>query len=291
MIQTTPVTEVPIRARCRLLDVAPSGYYAWQEHPVSRRAARDQVLLPVLERIHRESDARYGTPRVLRELRALGERCGGKRVARLRRGAGLRAVYPPPFRVTTDGQASDPTSNVLAQRFAIADHPELDRVWTADFTYLWTGEGWLFLAVVLDLASRRVIGWALHRRMTTTLTLAAFTMAVAQRALRPGASRLHHSDRGRQYVAAEYRTALRGAGFTPSLSGRGNCYDNAVTESFFATFRKELTFRRDFHTRAEAERAVIAFIEGWYNTRRRHSALDYRSPVDFEAALLTKHIP
>jgi putative transposase len=256
---------------------------------VSRRAQRDGELLGVIRELHAASDARYGTPRIYRDLRAAGERCGRNRVARLRRAAGLHAVYPRPYRVTTQAGADATTANVLAQRFAVADQPELNRVWTADFTYLWTGEGWLFLAVVLDVASRRIIGWALRDRMTCELTLAALAMAVHQRSLSPTASRLHHSDRGRQYVAAEYRTALAQAGFTPSVSGRGNCYDNAVTESFFATLRKELTFRRAFPRRADAEQAVIAFIEGWYNGRRRHSALDYRSPVAFEEELLRKH--
>jgi len=291
MIQQTAARAVPVRTRCRLLGVARAGYYAWVRQPVSRRAHRDGELLVAIRRLHAASDARYGTPRIYRDLRAAGEHCGRKRVARLRRTAGLHAVYPRPYRVTTEAGADDGTTNVLAQRFAVADQPELNRVWTADFTYLWTGEGWLFLAVVLDVSSRRIVGWALRRRMTCELTLAAFAMAVHQRPLSPTASRLHHSDRGRQYVAAEYRAALTRAGFTPSVSRRGNCYDNAVTESFFATLRKELTFRRSFAQRAEAEQAVIAFIEGWYNSRRVHSALDYRSPAAFEEELLRKHSP
>lgn len=278
-----------VRARCQLLDLAPSGYYAWCRQPRSARATRDAELVSLLRAIHAASDARYGTPRVHRELRAQGVRCGHMRVARLRRSAGLTAVYPRPYRVTTESRAAVGAANVLAQRFAVAAQPGLNRVWTADFTYLWTGEGWLFLAVVLDLASRRVVGWALRPRMDGQLTLAALQMAVQQRRLEPGVPRLHHSDRGRQYVAAPYLATLRAAGFTSSVSRHGNCYDNAVTESFFASLRKELLFRRGFARRETARHDVIAFIEGWYNTRRRHSALDYRSPRTFEAEVFGEH--
>jgi putative transposase len=282
-------TALSVRAQCRLVRVAPSGYYAWCRRPISARRAQDCVLTDAIQAIHTESEARYGTPRVHRELRALGWRCGRTRVARLRRLAGLRAVYPVPFRVTTESSAEVRAANVLAQRFAIAAQPGLNRVWTADLTYLWTGEGWLFLAVILDLASRHVVGWALRPRMDHTLTLTALRMALQQRRLDAGGTRLHHSDRGVQYVAAPYVAQLEQSGFTQSMSRHGNCYDNAVTESFFATLRKELVFRTYFPRRADAQRDVIAFIEGWYNRRRRHSALDYRSPVEYEAAVYGEH--
>jgi putative transposase len=275
-------TDVPVRDRCRILRVAPSGYYAWCQQPVSERGERDLWLLEQIRRIHVETDAKYGRPRVHRELRAAGIRCSEKRVGRLRRAAGLRAVYPRPFRVTTQGAADAVATNQLARRFAVADQPGLNRVWTADLTYLWTGEGWLFLAVILDLASRRVVGWAVRPRMDQELTLSALRMAIAQRQIPLRGERLHHSDRGMQYTAAPYQRLLTQAGFTPSLSRRGNCYDNAVAESFFATLRKELVHRTTFPTRCGASREVIAFIERWYNRRRRHSSLDYRSPVEYE---------
>lgn len=284
-----PMSVLSVRECCRLVGVAPSGYYAWRRRPMSARAAQDLVLTTAIRRIHVLSDARYGTPRVQRELRAEGVRCGRTRVARLRRLAGLRAVYPRPFRVTTESRAEVRTANVLAQRFAVSAQPGLNRVWTADLTYLWTGEGWLFLAVIVDLASRAVVGWSLRPRMDHTLTLEALRMALQQRHLEPNVPRLHHSDRGRQYTAAPYVAQLVHAGFTPSVSRHGNCYDNAVSESFFATLRKELVHRTHFARRADARRDVIVFIENWYNRHRRHSALGYRSPVEYESAVYGEH--
>ena len=281
MIHAAPST-VSIAERCRVLRVARSGYYAWCRRPLSARTEHDAMLLQRIRRIHLESNARYGRVRIHRELRAHGIRCGQKRVGRLLRSAGLRAEYPRPYRVTTRGRVSAVAANRLAQRFAVADHPCLNQSWTADFTHLRTGEGWLFLAVILDLASRRVVGWALRPRMDQDLTLSAFQMAIAQRRRSRRGPRLHHSDRGLQYTSAVYQSSLLRAGFASSLSRHGNCYDNAVTESFFATLRKELVHRTTFATRTQAEREVIAFIEGWYNRRRRHSALDYRSPVEYE---------
>lgn len=280
MIHAAPST-VAIAERCRVLQVARSGYYAWCRRPRSARTEADATLLQRIRRIHLESEARYGRMRIHRELRAQGIHCGPKRVGRLLRTAGLRAEYPRPYRVTTRGSVSAVAANRLAQCFDIAAHPRLNQTWTADLTYLWTGEGWLFLAVILDLASRRVVGWALRPRMDQDLTLSALKMALAHRRFSRGA-RLHHSDRGLQYTSSAYQTTLERAGFDTSLSRRGNCYDNAVTESFFATLRKELVHRTPFATRTQAEREVITFIEGWYNRRRLHSSLDYRSPVEYE---------
>lgn len=273
---------VSVEERCRVLGVARSGYYAWRRQPVSARRDVDAQLLESIRRIHVASQARYGRPRIHRELRHQGICCGEKRVGRLRREAGLRAVYPQPYRVTTCGTPTARAANHLAQRFAVAEQRGLNRTWTADLTYLWTGEGWLFLAVILDLASRRVVGWALRPRLTADLTLSALRMAIAQRQLSHRGERLHHSDRGRQYTAAAYQHLLATSGFTASLSRHGNCYDNAVSESFFATLRKELTDRTAFPSRDGAIRDVIAFIEHWYNRQRRHSSLNYLSPADYE---------
>jgi putative transposase len=281
MIHAAP-SSVPLAARCSVLHVARSGYYAWCRRPRSARTEADATLLQRIRTIHLESKARYGRVRIHRALRAEGIRCGQKRVGRLLRSAGLRAEYPRPYRVTTHGTVTAGAANRLGQRFDVRAHRRLNQTWTADLTYLWTGEGWLFLAVILDLASRRVVGWALRPRMDQELTLSALQMALAHRRLPRRIPRLHHSDRGLQYTGGSYQTALRRAGFTTSLSRHGNCYDNAVTESFFATLRKELVHRTTFATRTQAQREVIAFIEGWYNHRRRHSALDYRSPVEYE---------
>ena len=281
MIHAAP-SAVPIAERCRVLQVARSGYYAWCRRPLSARTEHDALLLQRIRRIHVESKARYGRVRIHRELRAQGIRCGQKRVGRLLRSAGLRAEYPRPYRVTTRGSESAVAANRLARQFDVAAHARLNQAWTADLTFLRTGEGWLFLAVILDLASRRVVGWALRPRMDQELTLSALQMAIAQRRLPRRRPRLHHSDRGLQYTSHAYQATLKRAGFDASLSRRGNCYDNAVAESFFATLRKELVHRTTFATRTQAQREVIAFIEGWYNRRRRHSSLDYRSPIEYE---------
>ena len=195
MIHAAP-SHVPIAERCRVLHVARSGYYAWCRRPLSTRTQQDTALLQRIRTIHLETHARYGRVRIHRELRAQGIRCGQKRVGRLLRGAGLRAVYPQPYRVTTHSSVSAVAANRLAQRFEVPAHPRLNQTWTADLTYLATGEGWLFLAVVLDLASRRVVGWALRPRMDQELTLTALQMALTQRRLSPRRPRLHHSDRG-----------------------------------------------------------------------------------------------
>ena len=229
---------------------------------------------------------RYGSPRVHQELRALGLRCGRKRVARLMRADGLQAKRPRRYRVTTQSAHREPVApNHLDRRFAVAaiERPNpMNRVWAADITYVPTREGWLYLAVVLDLASRRVVGWALRTRLDPELALAALRMALQHRRARGG---LHHSDRGVQYASAAYRQLLREADFTASMSRAGDCWDNAVVESFFATLEKELLLDGVFATRAEASRAVFEFIEIWYNRQRRHSTLGYRTPVQFEDEL------
>lgn len=229
---------------------------------------------------------RYGSPRVRRELRALGFRCGKTRVNRLMRAAGLQAKRPRVFRSTTQSRHGEPMApNVLDRQFAVAQQPAPDRVWAGDITYVPPREGWLYLAVILDLATRRVVGWALRPSLEQELASAALHMALQHRGARGG---VHHSDRGVQYASRAYQTLLREADFTPSMSRVGNCWDNAVVESFFATLTKELLDQLDhqvFDTRAHASRELFEFIEIWYNRKRRHSALGYRSPVEFEREL------
>ena len=272
-----------ITTMCRVLVVSKAGYYAWRARPLCDRVKDDAVLCARIAAIHRTVKQRYGSPRVYRELRALGVSCGENRVARLMRREGLKAKSARRYRVTTQ---SDPlhavAPNRLNRAFALTMVPQPNRVWAADLTYIPTGDGWLYLAVILDLASRRVVGWALRSRLDQELALSALRMALEQRGGRGG---LHHSDRGVQYTSTAYQQLLAQAGFTVSMSRRGDCWDNAVVESFFATLTKELLLDGDFPTQAAASRAIFEFIETWYNRTRRHSTLGYRSPIQFEKAL------
>lgn len=273
-----------VTTMCRVLQVSRAGYYAWRARPLCERVQEDRVLTERIREIQRQVQQRYGSPRTWQELRALGFRCGENRVARVMREAGIRAKSARRFRVTTDSAHHQPVApNVLARQFAVTQHPAPDRAWAADITYIPTREGWLYLAVVLDLATRRVVGWALRTRLEQELALAALGMALAHRGARGG---LHHSDRGVQYASGAYQRLLANAGFTTSMSRPGDCWDNAVVESFFATLTKELLVDGLFTTRAEASRALFEFIEVWYNRQRRHSSLGYRSPAQYEEELL-----
>jgi transposase InsO family protein len=270
---------------CRVLAVSKAGYYAWVGRAPSARAQADAALTEQIAAIHARSHERYGSPRVQQELEAQGHRHSEKRVARLMHDAGLRAKGRRRFRVTTDSKHTLPIApNTLARQFAVqsdAGPQPLNRVWVGDITCLPTREGWLYLAVVLDLASRRVIGWAMRHRIDGALTLAALAMALRMRRPAPGV--LHHTDRGSQYAAGEYQALLAAHGMTCSMSRKGDCWDNAVTESFFATLKRELD--EDWPTRDEARTAVFEYIEAWYNRERRHSSLGYLSPVAYERQL------
>lgn len=272
-----------IATMCRVLEVSRAGFHAWRARPLCERVQADRWLTERIRDIQRAVQGRYGSPRVRMELRALGIRCGKNRVARLMRTAGLQAKRRRRFRVTTHANHGQPVApNVLDRQFAVATIGHPNRVWAADMTYVPTRQGWLYLAVVLDLVSRRVVGWALRTRLDQELALGALRMALAHRGARGG---VHHSDRGAQYASRAYRELLASAGFTASMSGLGDCWDNAVVESFFATLTKELLGDTIFATRDEACREIVAFIEIWYNRKRRHSTLGYRTPVEFEAAL------
>lgn len=273
-----------ITTMCRVLAVSKAGYYAWRARPQSARAHANGHLTATLTTLYHDLKRRYGSPRLWHELRARGIACGQHRVARLMAQAGLRAKSARRFRRTPASAPPHPVApNRLQRQFAPAQHPVPDRTWAADMTYIPTGEGWLYLAVVLDLSMRGVVGWALRTRPDQELALSALQMALAQRDAHGG---LHHSDRGSPYTSQAYQHQLRTAGLTPSLSRAGDCWDNAVVESFFATLTKELLVDTVFATRAEARRAVFEFIEVWYNRQRRHSALGYRSPAEYEAQLL-----
>jgi putative transposase len=267
---------------CRVLGVSSSGYYAWQHRPPSARAQADVALTEEIRAIHARSRGTYGAPRVHAELAALGGHVSRKRVARLMQAAGLAGVSRRPFVTTT---RRDPTARPapdLVQRTFTVDRP--DRLWVADITYIPTWAGFLYLAAVLDAWSRRVVGWAMATHLRTELVLDALNMAIGQR--RP-TQVIHHSDQGCQYTSIAFGLRCREAAVRPSMGSVGDAYDNALCESFFATLECELLDRRRFATQVEARLAVFEFIEGWYNPHRRHSALDYESPVSYEQ----KHQP
>ena len=269
--------QYPIATMCRLLGVSPSGFYAWRDRRPSERDREDATLTEQIRTIHDESFATYGAPRVHAELRARGIHVGRKRVARLMRQATLQGVSRrrgPATTIRRSDQASPPD---LVRRDFSATAP--NRLWVADITYVPTGSGFLYLAVAVDAFSRRVVGWAMAGHLRTGLVLAALEMAVAQR--KPEGV-IHHSDQGSQYTSVAFGERCRAASVRPSTGSTGDCYDNALCESFFATLECELIDRRRFATKAEARMAVFSFIEGWYNPRRRHSSLGYASPIEYE---------
>ena len=271
----------PIATMCRLLGVSASGYHAWRRRPPSARSRRDAVLLTRIREIHAASRGTYGAPRIHAELAAEGVSVGRKRVARLMRSAGLRGISRRKRpRTTQPGQERRPAPDLVERDFTAEG---LDRLWVADITYVATWAGFLYLAVVLDAFSRRIVGWAIADHLRVSLVLNALDMALQQR--RPEAV-IHHSDQGSQYTSIAFGKRCRQAGVRPSMGSVGDCYDNAMCESFFATLECELLERQRFRSHAEAKRALFEFIEGWYNPRRRHSAIGYLSPIQFERSKL-----
>ena len=272
-----------VATMCRVLGVSPSGHYAWRKRPLSARARADVELSAQIQAIHRESRGTYGAPRIHADLAAHGIRIGRKRVARLMRRAGLHGVsHRKQFRTTVRDEAARPAPDLVDRQFQAAGP---DRLWVADITYVPTWAGFLFVAVVLDAWSRRIIGWAMETHLRTELVLAALDMAVAQR--RP-TDVIHHSDQGCQYTSLAFGRRCREARVRPSMGSVGDAYDNAMCESFFATLECELLDRHRFRTQADARLAIFDFIEGWYNPQRRHSALDYLSPMAYEKRELSQ---
>jgi transposase InsO family protein len=264
---------------CRALTVSPAGYYAWRSRPESHRAVSTRTLLSAIRVIHRESRETYGSPSIWDALIKRGHGVGEHRIARLMRVEGIRAKTVKKWRATTQSNHRLPVAeNTLNRQFTV-EHP--NRVWAGDITYVWTTEGWLYLAVVLDLYSRTVIGWAMGHRLTVDPAEHALTMALANR--KPTAGLLHHSDRGSQYAATSYQQLLTTHGITTSMSRRGNCWDNACVESFFGTLKRELVYHRHYATREETKQDIFEYIEVFDNRRRRHSTLGYDSPAEFEA--------
>jgi putative transposase len=268
----------PVDAMCRVLVVSRSGYYAWKRRPEPVKKAQDAQLAAEIAGTHKRSRGIYGSPRVHRDLKARGIRVGKKRIERLMRESGLRGRRKRRFCCTTDSKHALPIApNVLDRRFH-ADAP--NRVWVGDVTYIATGEGWLYLAVLLDLFSRRVVGWATSATNDRALALDALDRALKHR--RPQTGLLHHTDRGSPYASDDYRAALTRRGLVASMSRTGDCYDNAVAESFFATLKAEHVDHEDFASREVARASIADYIEGFYNPARRHSSLGYVSPIEFE---------
>ncbi|MDP5084338.1 MAG: IS3 family transposase [Yoonia sp.] len=269
---------IPIERLCQVMNVSARGLRAFRSRPASRRQRMDMVVLAHIKEQSRLSLGSYGRPRMTEELKEVGVDVGHRRVGRLMRENGITVERTRKFKATTD---SDHTFNIapnLLDRDFSAAGP--NQKWAGDISYIWTREGWLYLAVILDLHSRRVIGWALSNRMKRDLAIRALKMAIAFRA--PPKGCIHHTDRGSQYCSHDYQKILREHGFRASMSGKGNCYDNAAVETFFKTIKAELIWRRSWATRRQAEMAIFEYINGFYNPRRRHSALGWKSPVAFE---------
>lgn len=264
----------------RVLGVSRSGYYAWRNRPVSEREMANRQLMTQIRAIHQQSHGIYGSPRVFHELRAEGSACGRHRVARLMRREGIQGRQKRRFRRTTVRNPHDPVAPNLLRDLGEPQAP--DQVWVSDVTYIRTGEGWLYLAGIMDRFSRTIVGWAMGEHPDAALTCRALQMAILRRRPQPGL--LHHSDRGSHYTADKYRKLLAKHQFRASMSSTGNCYDNAHKESFFATLKSELIYHCDLDTRMTARQHIFAYIEGFYNTRRRHSSIGYLSPGDFELA-------
>jgi transposase InsO family protein len=268
----------PIAVLCRVLAVSTSGFYAWSVRLASTRAKRDVELDARVRAAYAASKGRYGSPRVHEELRAKGQHVGRKRVARLMKKAGLAARRRRRYQTTTDSKHAFPIAPNVLERDFTATGP--NQAWVTDITFLWTQEGWLYLAVILDLFSRRVVGWATSANVDRHLALAALTNALRTR--RPSEGLVHHSDRGSTYASTDYQRALEALGITCSMSRKGDCWDNAVAESFFASLKREVEELDHLESRAQANVILDEYIDGFYNLQRRHSTIGYKSPVEFE---------
>ncbi len=269
---------LPTERLCQIMDVSSRGYRAYRSRPISQRQREDMVLLAHIREQHRLSLNSYGRPRMTEELKDLGLGVGHRRVGRLMRQNAISVVRTRKHKVTTNSKHTFNIAPNLLNRNFSADRP--DQKWVVDISYIWTHEGWLYLAVVLDLHSRRVIGWAVSSRMKRDLAIRALNMAIALR--RPSKGCIHHSDRGSQYCSHDYQKLLHQHGFKVSMSGKGNCYDNAAMETFFKTIKAELIWRHSWETRRAVEIAIFEYINGFYNPRRKHSALGWKSPLAFE---------
>lgn len=270
--------EFDVESMSRVLGVSRSGYYCWRSRKPSRRSEEDVRILARIIELHANSDRTYGSPRILNDLKEEGERLGRNRVSRLMKENRLFSRHKRRFRITTNSHHEFPIAENLLERDFTASSK--DEKWVSDITYIPTGEGWLYLAVVIDLFSRRVVGWSMGDKINRSLPMRALKMALEQRS--PSSRLIHHSDRGSQYASNEYRSILAAHAIVPSMSRGGNCWDNAVAESFFKTLKIERVYHRRYRTRQQAREDLFDYIEVFYNRKRKHSANGLRSPVDFE---------
>lgn len=278
------VAQFPMRLMCRALEVSRSGFYAWRVRPASRLSVKTRLLVDRIKAVHEKSRKTYGSPRVHMQLVAEGESLSRGRVERLMRANGIRAKQKRKFVATTDSKHDLPVAeNILEREFRVE---EPNTVWSSDITYIPTDEGWLYLAGVLDLCSRTAVGWSMSETLEKRLVLDALKMAYRRR--RPGKGLLHHSDRGSQYASDDYGNLLKSYDMRMSMSRKGDCWDNAVMESFFGTLKKELVHHRKYRTRAEARQDIFEFIEVFYNRERLHSSLGYMSPAAYEEQIAVK---
>ena len=267
-----------VQRMCRVIEASRSGYYRWKRQPQSKRQKENEKILMEIKQSHNNSRRAYGSPRITMDIQARGTKCGENRVARLMKAHGIIAKTKKKFKATTNSKHNLPVApNVLKQDF-VADKP--NTVWISDITYIPTLEGWLYLAVIIDIYSRQVVGWAMSDRLTSDFVVKALYQAIGRR--RPSLRCIFHSDRGVQYASSAFRDVLNAYGFIQSMSRKGNCYDNAVAESFFHTLKTEHVYDYRYETRAEAMQSIFEYIEMFYNRNRRHSALGYHSPVSFE---------
>ena len=267
-----------VQKMCRVLEVSRSGYYGWKRQPQGKRQKENEQILMEIRESHKNSRRAYGSPRITEDLQANGTKCGENRVARLMKNNGIVGKAKKKFKATTNSRHNLPIAeNVLNQNFTAK---EPNTVWVSDITYVPTLEGWLYLVVILDLFSRQVVGWAMSDRLTSGFVVKALYQAIGRR--QPSSGCILHSDRGVQYASSDFRDTLKAFGFIQSMSRKGNCYDNAVAESFFHTLKTEHVYEYRYETRAEARQSIFDYIEMFYNRQRRHSALGYRSPVSFE---------
>jgi putative transposase len=278
--------QISIKCSCRALRVSRSGYYAWIKRPESERKKQNDILTSEMKKIHEESRRTYGLPRIKEKLKSLGKSCGKERIRTLMKKAGISGLNKRRFKIkTTDSNHSSPIAERVFKTEQPVTHPEKkNSVWASDITYVPTDEGFLFLAMYLDLFTRKLVGFATDEHMRTELILSALDMALGRQNLIHG-ELVNHSDRGSQYASEAYRMKLESLGVTASMSRKGNCYDNAFAESFFATLKKELIYRNHYKTKEEAKKAVFEYIEVWYNRQRIHSSIGYMTPVQFEESL------